>query len=208
MGNGSQKEKRALKQFRALEKKASKMRLAAEGWGAKWKMLIATIMSAQSRDETTIKIAALLFKRYKTLKSLSRARYQAVLRVLRSMNYNRTKAKNIILCAKALMEKHGGRIPEDFNELTQLPGVGRKTANVFLSETGHDAIGIDTHVAYISQKLGWAKHKRPDKIEPDLNRLFPKKHWRNINPVLVRFGKTYTSKKEKDKLLKEIKGIK
>ncbi len=207
MWKAGQKEKRALKQFKELGKKASKMRLAAEGWSAPWKTLIATIMSAQSRDETTMRIAGELFKEYRTLKSLSHARNSVVLRIFRSLNYNRTKAKNIVACAKALVKGHGARVPEDFDSLILLPGVGRKTANVFLSEMGHDAIGIDTHAAYISQKLGWTKHKRPDRIESDLKRLFPKKYWSNINPVLVRFGKTFTGRKEKDKLLEGIQGI-
>lgn len=201
----SQKYQKALKQLGALAGKASNMRLAAESWDAPWKTLITTMMSAQSRDETTIPIANALFAKYPTLNALSRAEYADVLRVLRSLNYNRTKSKNVIVCARTLVEAYGGKVPEDFNKLIELPGVGRKTANVFLSEMGHDTIGIDTHAAYISQKLGWTKHKNPEKIESDLKRLFQKRYWKKINPTLVRFGKTYTSKKEKDELLEEIR---
>ncbi len=197
-----------MRQLRALDKKSKKMRLAAQGWGEEWKILITTAMSAQSRDEVTIVIADALFGKYPTLQRLSRAKYGAVLSVLKSLNYNRTKSRNIIACAKALVQEHAGTVPHDFEKLIALPGVGRKTANVFLSEQGHDAIGIDTHAAYISQKLGWTKNKRPDKIESDLQSLFPKKYWKKINPVLVRFGKTYTSRREKDRILEELRKIK
>ncbi len=203
-----EKTAKPLRQLRALSRKSRKMRLAAEAWDAPWKTLIATMMSAQSRDETTIPIAQELFRKYPSLKSLAAARYSGVLSALRSLNYNRTKAKNVIACANALMLEHGGEVPEDFGKLIALPGVGRKTANVFLSERGHDAIGIDTHAAYISQKLGWTRHRNPEKIEADLQRLFPKRYWKIINPTLVRFGKTYTGRKEKDRLLEEIRRMK
>ncbi len=79
---------------------------------------------------------------------------------------------------------------------------------MFLAEHGKDAIGVDTHLSYISQKLGWTENKDPHKIERDLENLFPKKLWKNLNSITVRFGKTYTSRKEKDRLLDEIRGIK
>jgi endonuclease-3 len=197
-------QKRALRQLNLLKNKSSSMKLAAEGWGAAWKTLIAISMSAQSRDEITIVIAAKLFKKFPSIKKLAAADYFEVLHILKSLNYNRTKAKNIIACAKIILDKHGGRVPLDFDQLIELPGVGRKTANVFLSEYGFDAIGIDTHAAYVSKKLRWTNNNSPNKIENDLGVLFPKKYWSKINPILVRFGKTYTSKKIKDRILDEI----
>ena len=107
-----------------------------------------------------------------------------------------------------MMEKFNGVVPKKLEELIELPGVGRKTANVFLVEHGEDGIGVDTHVSYISQKLGWTKNKTQHKIEQDLKKLFPRRHWSRVNSTLVRFGKTHTSRKQKDKLLKEIKKIK
>jgi len=202
-----EKQVKAIKQLRGLKLKSSKMRLAAEKWDKPWKTLIAIAMSAQSRDETTIAIATNLFGKYPTLESLANASYEEVLLVLKSLNYNKTKASNIIACAKMLLGKYHGKVPLNFDELITLPGVGRKTANVFLSETGLDAIGIDTHAAYISKKLRWTKNKSPKKIEDDLKQLFPQSYWKQINPVLVRFGKTYTSRKKKDKVLEEISNI-
>ncbi len=204
------KSERAIKQLRELEKlgSAKEMRLAAEEWDADWKILISTIMSAQSRDETTIPIAEKLFEKYKDVEKLSNANYSDVLKIFQGLNYNKTKAGNVINCAKELVEKHDGKVPHNFNKLIELPGVGRKTANVFLSEKGHDEIGVDTHVFYISSKLGWSNAKNRDKTEIDLRKLFPQKLWGKINPTLVRFGKSYTSRKEKDKLLDKIRGIK
>lgn len=198
------KQVKAIKQLKLLNLKSSKMRLAAEKWDLPWKTLIAIMMSAQSRDEMTIVIATALFKKYPTLEKLAGAKYVDVLYVLKSLNYNKTKSSNIIACAKLLVEKYVGKVPLEFEELITLPGVGRKTANVFLSELGFDAIGIDTHVAYISNRLKWTKNKSSEKIEADLKELFPIKYWKQINPVLVRFGKTYTSKNKKNLLLDEI----
>ena len=107
-----------------------------------------------------------------------------------------------------MVKEYHSKIPESIEKLIELPGVGRKTANVFLAEIGKDTIGVDTHVSHISQKLGWTKHQKPAQIEKDLESLFPKKYWSKINETLVRFGKTYTSRKEKDELLREIKKIK
>ncbi len=198
------KSQNAISQLEELAKKSRKMRLAAQNWDAEWKTLITTAMSAQARDEVTIVIANALFSKYPSLPKLAAAKYEDMLKVLRSLNYNRTKSRNIIACAKVLVEQHNGKVPHDFEKLIALPGVGRKTANVFLSEMGHDAIGIDTHAAYISQKLGWTKNKKPEKIESDLRALFPKKYWKEVNPVLVRFGKTHMSRRKKDVILEEI----
>ena len=202
--------RKVLKQLRELEKlgKKKEMRLAAEEWDEEWKTLIATIMSAQSRDETTIPIASKLFDRYKSIEELARAKYKNVLKIFSGLNYNKTKAKNVINCAKELVGRHNSKVPHDFDQLVELSGVGRKTANVFLTEYGSDAIGVDTHLSYISQKLGWTSHKNPHKIEQDLLKLFPRKRWKFINQIAVRFGKSHTKRKEKDKLLEDIKKIK
>ena len=192
--------KSVLKQLKELERLGLSMRLAAERWDKPWQTLISTIMSARTRDEVTIPTANKLFEKYITLKSLAGSRLKDVQNIIRPVNFYRNKSKNIIICAKILVKNYKGEPPHDFDKLLELPGVGRKTANVFLSEMGKDAIGIDTHVSYISQKLGWTKNKEPKKIEEDLKRLFPKRYWKKINPILVRFGKSY-SKKRKDEIL-------
>jgi endonuclease III len=184
------------------------MRLAADGWGEEWKTLIAIMMSAQSRDELTIVIAQNLFEKYSTLKKLSVAKQSDVLLVFKSLNYNKTKAKHVVACAKRLINDFGGVVPHDFEILISLPGVGRKTANVFLAQFGEQTIGVDTHVAYISTKMNWTKNINQERIENDLKKLFPKKYWGQLNNILVNFGKSYNSVKEKNKLILEAKQIK
>ncbi|MBS3071205.1 endonuclease III, partial [Candidatus Pacearchaeota archaeon] len=159
--------KKALKQLRILEKKSSDMRLAAESWNNDFEILISTILSARTRDEVTIPTAEKLFKIYPNSKSLAKAKLSSVKKIIKPINFYNNKSKNIIACAKALNENYSGKIPMNIDELIKLPGVGRKTANVFLSELNHDALGVDTHVSYISQKLGWTKNKNPYKIEED-----------------------------------------
>lgn len=198
---------KALRQLAELKRLGGNMRLAAEDWGEEWKCLIATIMSAQSRDETTIPIAEKLFDKYDSLGKLANAQYSEVLKVFSGLNFNKTKARNVIFCAKELMERYNGKIPHDLDKLIELSGVGRKTANVFLSEHGKEGLAVDTHVYQIARNLDWSNGKNPHKVEIDLKKLFPNKYWSIVNPILVRFGKKYTSRKKKKELLNSIKNI-
>lgn len=200
------KTKKAISQLKAIEKitKHDEMRLAAE-WprGNKYKTLIATILSAQTRDEITIKVCEKLFAKYNSAEKLGGARLSEIEKLIRAINYYKTKARNIKATAK-LISRSG--IPKEINGLLELPGVGRKVANVYLVEAHKaDAIGVDTHVARISQKMGWTKNSNKHKIEKDLEKLFPKKYWRSINYILVRFGRLYwTKNRTEDEILKGI----
>ncbi len=201
-------QKTAIKQIKLLDKYGKKeMRLAAEEWPTKFQTLISIILSARTRDETTIKVAKELFKKYPTPEKLFKSNLNELQKIIKPVNFYKNKSKNIINCAKFLVEKYKSKVPKNFEKLISLPGVGRKTANVFLAESGGANIGVDTHVNYVSQKLGWTKNKNPHKIEKDLERLFPKNYWRKINETLVRFGKTYTSRKKKDEILKKVKDL-
>lgn len=202
--------KTAMKQLKELSKHGRKMRLAAEEWPSDFQTLISIILSARSLDETTIKYATILFEKYPTSKELSKASIKDIERIIFPINFYQNKSKYIISCARVLEEKYGGKVPYDFEKLIELPGVGRKTANVFLAEDGSANIGVDTHVNYCSRYLGWtnAKETQPEKIEEDLKKLFPKNFWNVLNRTLVRFGKSHTSRTEKNKLLDEIKNIK
>ena len=199
--------KTAIKQLKLLSKNNKKMRLAAEDWKNDYEILISTILSARTRDEVTIPVAEKLFKRYDTVKKLSQANLNDVRKIIKPANFYRNKSSYIINCAKAITKNYNGKILHDMDKLIELPGVGRKTANVFLAEHGRHALPVDTHVFYISRKLGWAKDNNPHKVEEELRCLFPKKYWNKINDTLVRFGKTHTSRKEKDEILDEIKRI-
>jgi len=196
-----------IKQLKELERYGSKKRLAAEDWKEPWQTLIATALSARTRDDTTIPIADNLFSKYNSLKKLSRAKTSDVEGIIRKVNYHKTKSRHIIDCAKMLIKYYKGEVPLEFDKLVELPGVGRKTANVFLAVMGKDTIGIDTHLSYTSQKLGWTKNTKPEKIEKDLQKLFPREYWGRLNYIVVRFGQTHTGRKEKDRLLDEIKKI-
>src|SRR3989339_852298 len=183
-------QKTALKQLKFLETKSSFMRLASQGWQNDFQTLIAILLSARTRDETTIKICQELFKNYPDTKKLSLAKLNEIEKIIRPVNFYKNKSKNILNLSKILVKDYNSKIPDKIEELILLPGIGRKTANVYLSQKGKNAIGVDTHVSYISQKLGWTKNQNPHKIEEDLKKLFPKKYWRKINSSLVRFGKT------------------
>ena len=200
--------KRAIRQLNALASQGKTMRLAAEEWASDFQILISTIMSARTRDEVTIPVAERLFIKYPTSRELAKANLNSIKKIIRPVNFYNNKSKNIINCAKLLVSNYNRKVPHDMDELLKLPGVGRKTANVFLAEHGKHALPVDTHVFYISRKLGWAKNKNPHKVEEELRTLFPKKYWNKINVTLVRFGKTHTSRKQKDALLTKIRRLK
>ncbi|MCL5730158.1 MAG: endonuclease III [Candidatus Pacearchaeota archaeon] len=195
----------ALEQLGMLDKLTKNMRLAAEEWKDDWQTLISIILSARTRDETTIAAANKLFKEFPNAKTLADSNSKDIEEIIRPVNYYKTKSRNIIACSKRIIEEYKGKVPKAEEDLLKLPGVGRKTANVFLSEIGKDGLGVDTHVAYISQKLGWTENSNPHKIEMDLKSLFPQKEWKKVNPILVRFGKTYISKKKQDEMIEQIK---
>lgn len=197
----------AIKQLHELEKRGKKMRLAAEEWQTEFQTLVSIILSARTLDETTISVGKILFNKFPTPQKLALASVKEIEEIIFPINFYQNKSKYLINCAKRIVELHSGKVPHDFEKLIELPGVGRKTANVFLSAVGGDAIGVDTHVSYISQKLEWVKSDKPEKIEDELKKLFPKNYWSKINATLVHFGKTYVSRKIKDEILEEIKGI-
>jgi len=196
--------KLAVKQLKTMRKITGdkELRLAAE-WGSKYNILIATILSAQTRDEVTIPVCDVLFAKYPTMIKLSKARVGTVEKIIKRVNYHKTKARHIVETAKLLV---GKKIPTSTDDLIKLPGVGRKVANVYLAEAeGADVIGVDTHVARIAFKLGWTSSKNPVKIEKDLEKLFPKKYWIKINDTLVRFGKIHgRSRKREDEILGDL----
>jgi len=195
----------AIKQLNELKRLGKNLRLAADEWDEDWKTLIATLMSARTTDRVTIPLAEKLFKSYDNLAKLANANEKEVGEIINGVNFYETKAKRIIELAKILVYSYKGEVPHDFSKLIELPGVGRKTANVFLAEKGFGRIGVDTHVDYISHYLGWTNEKTQEKVERDLENLFPKEYWGEINWILVKFGQTYPNRMEKNKILDEIK---
>lgn len=168
----------------------STKRLAGEGWSKDWELLFATMMSAQTKDETTIPTAEELFKNFNSLKKISSASEQELLNIIKKVNYNKTKAKNIRAAANILIHNYNGKVPDRIEELIKLPGVGRKTANLVLGEIHNtEAICVDTHVHRISNVLGIVKTKTPAETEQELMKVAPKIYWNQINRLFVLWGK-------------------
>lgn len=197
----------SFRQFRKIDKLKGDMRLAGERWPTKYQTLISIILSARTLDETTIKVCKFLFEKCPNAKSLSELSEDVIQGMIKPINFYKNKSKNILACATILKKEYRGEVPLDYNQLIMLPGVGNKTANIFLSEYGKDCIGVDTHVYYISRYLGWSNSNKPENVEKDLKKLFPKKIWKKLNSTLVKFGKRYTSRREKRKILDEIKRV-
>lgn len=195
----------ALKQLKFLKTKARKMRLAAEGWENDWQRLVSILLSARTRDEVTILVCEKMFEKFPTPKEFSKLKVLHIKRLIRPINFYENKSEYLYFMTKKIIEEFEGKVPKTVDELINLPGVGRKTANVFLAEDGGAHIGVDTHVNYISNYLDWVNNKNPEIIEKNLEKLFPKTKWSQVNKTLVGFGKTYTSQREKNEILDWIK---
>ncbi|MEM0350302.1 MAG: endonuclease III [Archaeoglobaceae archaeon] len=152
-----------------------------------FQVLIATILSARTRDEQTARAVERLFSRAKTVEDIAKMEIEEIEDLIRNVGFYRVKAKRIKELAEILSKRS---FPETLEELLELPGVGRKTANILLSYLGKPAIAVDTHVHRISNRLGLVKTKRPEETEEELKKLFPKELWSKINYVFVGFGQT------------------
>ncbi len=157
-----------------------------------WQLLCATILSAQCTDERVNLTTPALFKAYPTPKEMGEAKQEDVEKLIRSCGFYKNKAKSLIAASKIIAEKHKGRVPKTMEELTALPGVARKTANVVLG-TGYginDGIVVDTHVSRLSNRLGLTKNGEPEKIEKDLMRIVPREEWTDFSHQLIAHGRS------------------
>lgn len=156
-----------------------------------FELLVATILSAQATDVHVNKVTVSLFKKYKSLKDYTRASPEAFQKDLSSINFYKTKAKNIQAAAKMIAEHFNSNVPRTMDELTSLPGVARKTANIILSNAYgiHEGIAVDTHVKRLAYRLGLTKHEDPVKIEQDLVTITPKKEWGTLSHLLIFHGR-------------------
>jgi endonuclease-3 len=155
-----------------------------------FQLLVATILSAQCTDKQVNGVTKDLFKKLKTPHDFASASNETIENFIRPTGYFRNKAKNIKNCSKSLIEKYDGQVPQSLDELVQLPGVGRKTANVVLGSAFNIAgIVVDTHVARISKRLGFTESDNPVKIEYDLMGIIPKKNWNDFSLHLIYFGR-------------------
>ena len=140
-------------------------------------LLIALILAAQTRDSLVNQVTAQIFPRFRTAENYARTSLKKLQQAIRKINFYRNKARMIQNCCREIAEGFRGKIPENVNDLTTLSGVGRKTANILLGNAfGQNAIGVDTHVMRLSQRLGLTRNTKPDKIEIDLTNIVPEKH--------------------------------
>lgn len=155
-----------------------------------FQILIGTILSARSRDEMTEKVCEDLFRSYPTPRRLARARPRHLMAILHLIGFYRQKTKYIMNTARIILKRHRGQVPDSFDELIQLPGVGRKVANcVLVYAFGKPAIAVDTHVHRIANRLGWLDTRTPAETELALARMLPERYWLTINELLVAHGK-------------------
>jgi endonuclease-3 len=153
-------------------------------------MLIATILSAQCTDVRVNEVTKPLFKKLRTARDYADVSLAELEEMIRPTGFYRNKARSIKACCQGLVEKHSGKVPESMEALVQLPGVGRKTANVVLgSAFGIPGIVVDTHVKRVSQRIGLTKEKDPVKIEFELMALIPKKDWVDFSHELIWHGR-------------------
>ena len=187
----TKKQERATEIIHRLKKAYPKAKCSLDFTNA-FELLIATMLSAQSTDARVNIVTKSLFRKYPDPAAFARATQQEMERDVRQTGFYRNKAKAVIAASKAIMERHGGAVPATMEELTLLPGVGRKTANVVLSNAFKKPVGVvvDTHVARLSGRLGLTENSDPVKIEEDLMKLIPPKEWTSFSHRLIAHGRS------------------
>ena len=154
--------------------------------------LISCILSLRTKDEVTDAASIRLFKKYHTPQTLSKASIKEIEKLIFPVGFYHTKARRIKDISQTLIDEYNGKVPEDFNELLKLKGVGRKTASITMvyGHNNPNYIPVDVHVHIISNRLGWVKSKNADETMDQLMTVVPKKHWMDINHLFVQFGQT------------------
>jgi len=161
--------------------------------GNPFQLLIATILSAQCTDVRVNMVTPGLFAAYPGPEEFARADQAAIEEIIRSTGFFRNKARSILACSAALLERHGGHVPDRIEELVALPGVGRKTANVVLGQAFGVASGVvvDTHVQRLAGRLGFSARNTPEKIETDLMEVYPPSDWIEVSSILILHGRKW-----------------
>ena len=184
------KKERAKKIVARLKKRYPDARCSLD-FNSVHELMVATILSAQCTDERVNMTTPALFKKYPSVKAFAEADLEELQELIKSTGFFRSKAKSIKNSAQALMEEHGGKVPEKLDELVKLPGVGRKTGSVILG-VGYglaEGIVVDTHVKRISNLLKLTNQKDPGKIEQDLMKVIPEKDWIDYSHLLIYHGR-------------------
>jgi len=195
----SDDQNRALKIIELLEKEHRDAKIALNHTNP-LELLIATILSAQCTDERVNIVTKTLFKKYRSVEDYAGADLKELEQDIRSTGFYRNKARNIKKCCQMILDKFGSQVPRTMEEILELPGVARKTANIVLSNAYGvvEGIAVDTHVRRLSRILGLTANDNPDKIEQDLMKLVPKSKWMRFTELLIFHGrKTCTAKRPK-----------
>ncbi|MCJ7719548.1 endonuclease III [Candidatus Bathyarchaeota archaeon] len=195
----SDDQNRTLKIIELLEKEHRDAKIALNHTNP-LELLIATILSAQCTDERVNIVTKTLFKKYRSVEDYAEADLKELEQDIRSTGFYRNKARNIKKCCQMILDKFGSQVPKTMEEILELPGVARKTANIVLSNAYGvvEGIAVDTHVRRLSRRLGLTANDNPDKIEQDLMKLVPKSKWMRFTELLIFHGrKTCTAKRPK-----------
>ena len=162
-----------------------------KNWETPFQFLLCIALSAQTTDKQVNKVTEKLFDKYPDAKSLSEANFEDIKNTLGGINYYNTKSKRIIEISRILLEEYGREPPRDLKKLQKLPGVGYKTANVFLNDLykENQGIAVDTHVMRVARSYGLTEESDPTKIAHDLEKLYPKEYWYRVNSTFVLYGR-------------------
>lgn len=181
--------RRVARMLRTLRATAPAMKVELD-YRTPWELLVATILSAQCTDQRVNQVTPALFRRYRHPQDYARADSAELEALIRPTGFFKTKAKNLIQCAKVVVERFHGEVPNTMEALAGLPGVGRKTANVLLGNAfDKPALVVDTHVKRVAGRLGLTRHTDPEKIEMDLQRLLPEEEWTDGSQRLLLHGR-------------------
>lgn len=162
-----------------------------------YKTLVSTLLSSRTKDETTLLASKRLFKSAPDIHELKNLKTEIIQELIYPVGFYKTKAKHLKELAHKIISEHGGKIPTTRADLVNLPGVGRKTANLVLNRAfGKPAIAVDTHVHRITNVLGWVKTNSPEQTEKKLEEVLPKKYWKDINRLFVSIGQQYGGKRK------------
>ena len=188
---------RALKIIQLLEKEHPDAKVALH-YSNPLELLVATMLSAQSTDETINKVTKTLFKKYTKPEDYANADLKELEQDIRSTGFYHNKAKNLQNAAKMLVDKYNSKVPKTMEELVKLPGVARKTANIVLTNAFGVVAGVavDTHVRRLAQRLGLSENKDPNKIERDLMSIVPKEKWMRLTDLLIFHGRRVCTAKK------------
>ncbi|QQS38882.1 endonuclease III [Candidatus Woesebacteria bacterium] len=174
--------------------------------GDPYKILVSTLLSSRTKDETTLKAANRLFLKANTVTKLNLLTEHEIARLIYPVGFYKTKARHLKMLSQILIDKYNGSIPKTRNHLMTLPGVGRKTANLVLNRAfSIPAIAVDTHVHKIANLLGWVKTTTPEKTEIELLKILPQQFWSQTNKLFVSIGRQFTTRKKLTQFLVENK---